>query len=181
MKRTLIIHPKDYSTNFLRGIYKDIQFKTIITGGCSQDDVIEEIKRNDRIIMCGHGTPDGLLSIGGFVGKNVHIINQKCVPHLKDKECIFIWCNADKFVERHKLNGFYSGMFVSEVGEARYCGVEDYNQSKVSSSNYSFSEIVSRHIHNNLKELYENVKVDYGILAENNPVVKYNHERLYFV
>lgn len=180
MRKTLIIHPKDHSTNFLKTIYKDIRYKTIITGGCYFDDVLKEIKTHDRIIMCGHGTPAGLLAVGQFELNYGHIINERCVEHLKGKECMFIWCNADQFVKKHNLKGFYSGMFVSEVGEAYFCNLKNVNQSKVSSSNYSFSEIVSRHIDNDMKELYENVKTDYGVLIEGNPVVKYNHDRLYY-
>ena len=66
--KTLIIHPKDKSTNFLKSIYKDIPYKTIITGGCHYTDVVNEMKTHDRIIMCGHGTPYGLLSVGQFLG-----------------------------------------------------------------------------------------------------------------
>jgi len=178
--KTLIIHPKDNSTNFLRSIYKDIQYKTIITGGCTYEDVINEIKSHDRIIMCGHGTPNGLLSVGQF-GKGVFIINQGSVPYLMGKECVYIWCNSDMFVEKHNLNGFYSGMFISEVGESMFCGFKGITQHQVSSSNYTFSEIVGRYINKPLNEVYQNVMTEYGELCESNPIVKYNHERLYYV
>jgi hypothetical protein len=176
--KTLIIHPKDSSTNFLRSIYKDIQYKTIINGGCSYVDVIEEIKTHKRIIMCGHGTPFGLLSVGQFNG--MYIVNGGSVPYLRGKECVYIWCNSDKFVDEYKLKGFYSGMFISEVGESKFCGFNGITQSQVSSSNYTFSEIVGRYINNPLNEVFENVKTDYGIHCNTNPIVKYNHERLYY-
>ena len=102
--KTLIIHPKDKSTNFLRGIYKDITYKTIINGGCSKEDIINEIKGHKRIIMMGHGSPFGLFGVGQF-GKSFYIIDSTIVPYLKNKECIFIWCNSDQFVTKHNLNG----------------------------------------------------------------------------
>ena len=177
--KTLVIHPKDSTTTFLRSIYKDIPYKTIISGGCSYDDVIEEIKSHTRIMMMGHGCPVGLFSVGQF-GKRGLIIDKGSVPYLQDKECVFIWCNSDKFVERYELNGFYSGMFISEVSESVMCGFNGITQSEVSSSNYSFSSIVGKHINKPLNEVYNNVRTDYGILCDTNPIVEYNHERLYF-
>lgn len=178
--KTLIIHPKDKSTNFLRSIYKDIQYKTLITGGCSKEEVIKEIKQHERIILIGHGSPFGLFGVGQF-GKSFYIIDSSIVPFLENKECVFIWCNSDMFVKKHNLNGFYSGMFISEVGESMFCGFKGITQHQVSSSNYTFSEIVGKHINNPLDKVYENVKNEYGILCESNPIVKYNHERLYYV
>jgi hypothetical protein len=178
--KTLIIHPKDSTTTFLRSIYKDIQYKTLITGGCSYDDVIEEIKNHQRIIMCGHGCPYGLFGVGQFGKGGGLIINKNSVPYLKGKECVYIWCNSDQFVERYELNGFYSGMFISEVGESFMCGFRGITQSEVSSSNYSFSSIVGKHIHKPLNEVYENVRNEYGVLCDTNPIAEYNHERLYY-
>lgn len=178
--KTLIIHPKDDSTNFLRGIYKDVPYKTIITGGCTYDDVIEEIKCHTRIMMMGHGCPYGLFGIGQFGSKYGMIINSGSVPFLENKECVFIWCNSDQFVTKHNLKGFYSGMFISEVSESIFCGFKDITQSQVSSSNYSFSNIVGKHINKPLSEVYDNVKSEYGVLTETNPIAEYNHERLYF-
>lgn len=132
--------------------------------------------------MMGHGSPWGLFNIG-WVDFNGYIINISMVKYLKDKECICIWCNADKFVNYHNLKGFYSGMFVSEVSEA-YCmgvklkGMKQYIDN-VKESNEKFSEIVSKYINKKSKIIYEKVRQEYGLLAENNPVALYNNERLY--
>jgi hypothetical protein len=40
-----------------------------------------------------------------------------------DNKLVFIWCNADQFMKRHQLRGFYSGMFISEVQEALMYGI----------------------------------------------------------
>ncbi len=177
--KTLIIYPKDKTTTFLRSMYKDIPYKTIITGGCTYNDVVEEIKTHNRIIMCGHGCPVGLFGVGQFNNCGL-VINSNTVQYLRGKENIFIWCNSDKFVEKYDLEGFYSGMFISEVGESMMCGFRGITQSQVSSSNYTFSEIVGKHIDKPLEEVYENVKDEYGILCDTNPIVQYNHDRLYF-
>ena len=65
--------------------------------------------------------------------------------------------------------------------ESKYCGFHNISQYQVSNSNYSFSEIVGKYINRPLNEVYENVKSEYGVGCSTNPIVKYNHERLYYV
>ena len=176
--KTLIIHPKDTSTVFLEPIYEKIDNKTVIQKDCSFEQLINLIETHDRIMMMGHGSPDGLFSIGNF--DEGYVIDKNIVDFLKKKkECFYLWCNADKFVEKYQLNGFYSGMFISEVNEANFCNV-NANQQLVDESNNSFSKIVSKWSNFNMKNLYDNVKMEYSKLAEFNNVALYNLKRLYY-
>jgi hypothetical protein len=154
---------------------------TIIRGGMTKDEVNEQIKQHDRIMMMGHGSPSGLFSVGKFDDMYLTglIIDKNTVPLLQDKECIFIWCNADKFVERYNLKGLYSGMFISEVSEANYCGLPGTPQEVVDESNDFFAAEFGLVSDKPLTEIYNTVKYNYNILAENNPVAEYNLERLY--
>jgi hypothetical protein len=97
----------------------------------------------------------------------------------KKDNSIFIWCNADQFVNYHKLKGFYSGMFVSEVGEAYYCGLPGTEQDSVDESNYGFVNMLSECINETQEVMYDTIKTNYGKIAEKNPVALYNHKRLY--
>jgi hypothetical protein len=176
--KTLIIHPKDSSTDFLKGIYFNIPNKTIVTGGKTQEEVHNLIKTHDRVIMLGHGTPHGLMSVGRFKTKGF-IIDHNSVKYLREKKHnIYIWCNADQFVNLHQLNGFYSGMFVSEVGEAFYCNLPFVKQEQVDDSNYGFCHILSKYVNYDTQHIYNNVTEEYGVM-DRNPVVKYNQQRLY--
>jgi hypothetical protein len=183
--KTLVIHPQDSSTDFLIPIYMnlksfpDFDDVTIIRGGMTKDEVNEQIKQHDRIMMMGHGSPSGLFSVGKFQGSFGLIIDQTTVPLLQEKECIFIWCNADKFVEAHNLKGLYSGMFISEVMEANYCGLPGTPQDIVTESNDYFAKELGSVSDKSLDEMYEHIKYTYGILAEGNTVAEYNHNRLY--
>lgn len=178
--KTLIIHPKDESTSFLDIVYKDVPNQTLITEGATKGDVQRLIKEHDRIMMMGHGSPVGLFSVGMFHTTNGYIIDQQMVPLLKEKkDNVFIWCNADKFVDFWKLKGFYSGMFISEVGEADYCGIPGTDQELIDESNFGFVNIISKHINENTEIIHENVMKEYGVIAEENPVALYNHMRLY--
>jgi len=182
--KTLIIHPEDASTSFLDILYTPIENKTVITGGVSKTDVIKLINEHDRVMMMGHGSPGGLFAIGQFTDCGAkyggYIIDQSMVPLLKEKDnSVFIWCNADKFVNTFQLKGFYSGMFISEVGEALYCGLPGTQQEEVDESNYGFVNIIGKYINEDKDIIYENVMKEYGIIAEENPVALYNHNRLY--
>ena len=184
--RTLIIHPKDPSTSFLDIVYESIPNKTIITGGVSKDYVKKLIQEHDRVMMMGHGSPSGLFSVGQFdnVGGGYgggFIIDQSMVSLLKEKDnSVFIWCNADRFVEYFGLKGFYTKMFISEVGEATYCGLPGMSQDIVDESNYGFVNILSECINEPQDLMFKRILEGYGKLAENNPVALYNHNRLCF-
>jgi hypothetical protein len=129
--------------------------------------------------MLGHGSPYGLFSIGQFAGENGYVIDESMVPLLRDKECIAIWCNADQFMNKHQLYGFYSGMFISEVGEATYCGLPGTEQETVTTSNDYFAELLGEVINEPLSVIHEHVIYNYGLLIEDNPVASYNYDRLY--
>jgi hypothetical protein len=182
MKKTLVIHPKDNSTTFLDIVYNPIPDKTVITGGVTRAELIKLIQEHDRIMMMGHGSPYGLFAVGQFPDKiySAYVIDQTLVEILKTKkDNVYIWCNADQFVDNFGLTGFYSGMFISEVGEALYCGLPGTKQEVVDESNYGFVNIVSKYITEQTDALYDNVKKEYGLIAESNPVALYNHNRLY--
>jgi hypothetical protein len=175
----LVIHPADRSTNFLKPIYANITDATILHSGVNKAQIAKLISEHDRIIMLGHGSIHGLFSIGQFDGENGYVIDSTMVPLLYEKECIAIWCNADQFMNKHELNGFYSGMFISEVGEATYCGLPGTEQETVTASNDYFAELLGEVINEPLSVIYEHVMNNYELLTEDNPVANYNHNRLY--
>ena len=179
--KTLIIHPEDNTTTFLEGIYAPIEDKTVIRGGVSKTEVMLEIMKHDRVMMMGHGSPAGLFAIGQFSNcRSAYIIDHDTVPLLKEKkDNVYIWCNADKFVEYFGLLGFYSGMFISEIGEATYCGLPGMTQEIIDESNYGFTNIIAKYINEDRGVIHENVKREYALIAENNPVALYNNNRLY--
>lgn len=186
--KTLIIHPKDSSTDFLKPIYQSLPYYSVITSG-TKNEVNEAIKEHDRVIMMGHGSSYGLFSVYEFDEFSYYIIDKTSVELLKDKECIFIWCNADQFVKTHNLKGLYSGMFISEQAEARYCGLpmEKVTISMVNESNDMFAYWLGKELGyytkqkktDILSKIYKNVLYEYQHLADYNLVAQYNIERLY--
>jgi hypothetical protein len=132
--------------------------------------------------MMGHGSPWGLFSMGQFPATGV-IVGHEEVEYLRGKENIFIWCNAHSFIEKHNLHGFYTGMFISEVGEAEYCGLPGTRQMEVNESNNGFASMLGNILleETNLENIHSNIKKQYGLLVEDgNKVASYNHYRLYY-
>lgn len=174
----LVIHPKDSTTDFLKPIYQDLDC-TVITGGVDRHSLKTLIDESEQVIMMGHGSPYGLMSVGQFNDYG-NIINDSCAEALAEKDnSVFIWCNADSFVKFHGLNGFSTGMFVSEASEAKFCGMPLATQRTVDQSNEAFVESMRRVIDCEPEMMHSYMKQAYADLARINPVAKYNHERLY--
>jgi len=178
----LIIHPKDPSTDFLKPIYALIEDKTVITGGVSKRKLKQLINDHDRIIMCGHGSPMGLFAMGRFPIVGTYVIDSSYSDLLSQKQDnIFIWCHACHFVQGNGLNGFHTGMFISEVAEAFYCNLGVVDSKLIDESNECFASIVSRNIHKHRLVLYKNVRQELYELAETNPIARFNMEQLYYI
>jgi hypothetical protein len=179
--KTLIIHPQDPTTRFLCGIYDTIPNKTVIDSGITKDQLRKKIDEHDRILMMGHGSTAGLFSVGRFPGAYPYIIDDSMVELLQNRITIYIWCNADKFVQRNCLYGFYTGMFISEVDEALYFNFWNLNDLEhlIEESNYGFSSIVAKHLNEGLFDMYKNVVAEYGLIARHNPIARFNLDRLY--
>jgi TetR/AcrR family transcriptional repressor of nem operon len=109
--KTLVIHPKDVTTDFLKKVY-DGKSWTVIDGTGPNREFIKAIKEHDRIIMLGHGNAYGL------IGEAKMVISPKHVYLLREKISIAIWCFAGDFFLKYGLNGFATGTFISEFEEA---------------------------------------------------------------
>jgi hypothetical protein len=178
--KNLIIHPEDSTTTFLSQIYAQLTNKTVIRGDVSKSELSKLIESHDRVLMLGHGSPDGLLSIDMFPDAGSYIVDDSLVPSLKNKtNSLFIWCNADQFVQRHGLSGLCSGMFISEVGEAFYYGFDDVDWNMIDQSNDRFASIVSKYLNEPIEILYHKLLYEYELIARTNPIAKFNLERLF--
>lgn len=165
--KTVVIHPDDRTTDFLKQIYEGKDW-TVITKRKEQlnrKEFIKTLQEHDRIIMMGHGYPGGLF---------MSYINPEIVSVLREKECVCIWCNADQFVEKYGLKGFYTGMFISEVAEANWFNI-DTDQSAVDYSNQLFTRLVTENIDND--NIHSVLKESY---VGDCPVIEYNNARLYY-
>jgi hypothetical protein len=176
MKKILIIHPKDNTTDFLREAYDDIPCKTIINGNLTKNEIHQQIMMHDRIFMMGHGSKNGLYNVNNFQS-NGFIIDSESVPFLRMKECIYLWCFASDFVTKHSLKGFSCGMFISEMSEAKEYNINVKTWDPIIKSNLKFSRSLAESALYGINTMYNHVVSEYGKLMKN-PIVKYNHPKL---
>ena len=167
--KTLVIHPDDISTSFLTGVYADKAWTVIKVIHIAKKTLLNAIKAHDRIVMLGHGTQDGLFAKG-----KGRLVDSTFVPSLIDKEIVAIWCNADKFVEKYDLKGFYTGMIISEMGEAYICNV-NANYKEINQSNALFTKAIAKSI--DTADMLTTIKKEYNGL--NSRVLDFNATKLY--
>lgn len=164
---TLVIHPKDSTTDFLSEIYKDKNW-TVINTNIHKKLLKEQIKSHKRIVMLGHGTQFGL------IGFNRLVVDSSLVYLLRGKECVYIWCNADVFVKKYGLKGFYTGMIISEYEEAVMYSVNT-NSHWITESNTDFALAIKNSIDE--ENMLEKAKLLY---EGNSAVVEFNRNNLYY-
>jgi hypothetical protein len=183
----LVIHPDDRSTDFLKPSYEGLN-ATVITQPNQMYNLKETVKNHNRIIMMGHGAPSGLFmplirgiqmnGYGELEEYNTYAIGREFSDILREKRIAAIWCNADGYVVPNDLHGFYTGMAISELCEADYCGVRGCNIEELNESSTKFTlalkealKVDSPESVNIFKEMYHN---------PNNPIMVYNRQRIYF-
>ena len=110
----IIVHPNDKTTDFLKILYEGSKLDET----SSNSKIEEELKKAKEIMLLGHGTEYGLLAPQGKEQFGRLIINSRHVQFLRNKIIIGLWCNANIFAMKYNLTGLFSGMVISEVGEA---------------------------------------------------------------
>jgi hypothetical protein len=165
--KTLVIHPYDPTTIFLEQVYAGKDW-TIITENASKRLIFESLKEHDRIIMMGHGTGYGLIGYGRLM------IESKWVYLLREKYTVSIWCNADEFVLKYGLKGFYTGMIISELEEAMMFCVPATG-AEIEESNTLFTDSITKHIDDMTK--VDEIVADYTL--SDSPVIDFNKTRIY--
>jgi hypothetical protein len=177
--KTLVVHPADPTTDFLKPIYAGIPNCTVVTSGTIWELDLQ-IEDADRIICLGHGTGRGLLSMGQFKG-GFYCVDEQSAQLMKSKKnCVFIFCYASDFVKDNDLRDcFATGMFISEKREADYCGVKDQLEEDVQIQNDYFTKLVRAGINLPSRQLYKMVSREFAEVALHCPVARYNHDRLH--
>lgn len=119
---TLVIHCSDRTTDMLSQIYANRNWDVLRNGNINRTVLIELIKAHDRIIMLGHGSPNGLFNIQG----GGYVIESSMVPYLSGKKLFAIWCYAATFFKRNGLHGYVvTDNCPSEVWEVSAAGIHD--------------------------------------------------------
>ena len=120
-----VIHATDSTTHTLSLLYQQREdMRMFITERNTSSDVQRTIRADDVIMMLGHGNEYGLFSKPDKNGDyRRFLITNRHVQFLRDKTSIGIWCYANKFAEKYRLHGLFSGMIISELQKAIDLGV----------------------------------------------------------
>ena len=120
-----VIHANDPTTKVLSLLYQQREdVRMLITERNTSSDVQRAIRADNVIMMLGHGNEYGLFSKSDKNGDyRRFLITDRHVQFLRDKTCIGIWCYANKFAEKYRLHGLFTGMIISELQEAIDLGV----------------------------------------------------------
>ena len=164
---TLVLHPADESTDFLMPAYLNLPECRVIRDFSNLTDsaIKDAVRECDRVLMFGHGDETGLYD--RYHGR--YVIHAGMAAGLKKKDCVFIWCNANIFRDKHDLEGFATGMFISEIEEAYDCGIPATIR-QIEESNALFSRILGETmISGNIEKTLEE-----GYIIEGNPCVDAN-------
>lgn len=171
--KTLVIHPKDKSTDFLSEIYAGKDWTVITKPSVSKSFLKQQIQEHDRIVMLGHGCDKGLFAING---KSIRMmIDSSLVYLLRDKECVCIWCNANQFVKKYELKGFHTGMIISEWEEAYAFCVYEFSNSQIEYSNQLFAKVIANHFES--ETIVKDVLKDYQ--NSDNPIIGFNRDNIF--
>ena len=106
----------------LKKVYEGLDNVTLFDSWKQRREILKaiaEAPREEPILLLGHGCPYGLFDMRYGL-----VLNDGDAELLRDRpNLVGIWCYASSYAEAHGLKGFYSGMFISEGGEADCVGV----------------------------------------------------------
>lgn len=181
----LVIHPTDRTTEMLSILYVGLEAK-VIESDCSNKKMghlLHHTARSERLMLLGHGSDKGLFfrkndEEEGFDGM---IIGHPQAYYLR-RHCggiIGIWCHAVEFAKKEGLHGLFSGMIISEMGEAETYGVETDKESMDRTNRTMFTQL--RKLLDDgtpLHEIPERLKALDTIQSN---LSRFNYERFYYV
>ena len=147
--------------------------KSTVNAKALVNEAIEQ--EHDTLIMCGHGTPQGLLN-PSFKG-GTYLIDRTNKDLIRCNRIIAVWCHAKDFAETYGVKGFWSSMFISNSGEASMNGIKTVSDQSITEQEILFCIRLNELIRN-----YEPMKTWVDTLREQadytNPVVKFNYDGL---
>jgi hypothetical protein len=91
------------------------------------DEAISE--EEDALVLCGHGSPQGLfdpsvmagrIDLSALLRNPPFLVDARNAPSIRARRTVGVWCYAAEFAASANLPGFFTGMFVSNPGEAAY-------------------------------------------------------------
>lgn len=132
------------------------------------------LENDDDLVMClGHGSPHGLFGTN-WRGYAIDSENAKL---LKSRKVIGIWCYASEFADANKLNGYFTSMFISNLGEALSHGFIKHTNEDIYSEIDFFCDQIKSFIQNGT-EMNCWVKILQDVCHKEKDYVRFNYEAM---
>lgn len=175
----------DTDTKVLSYIWEGIaNVKVLKTYESSQKDIDEAVKNEkDVLILCGHGSDEGLF------GKNMYAVDKN--SEINAKYVIGVWCHAKQFAKKYHIKGFFTSMYISNMGEAIFELRNKIRTLSFTDKDITAGEIKFCKLLNSYLKTYIEKHTDLDLpnwpkriletIPPKNIVEKYNHENLEYI
>lgn len=160
----------------LKKVYDNLDGNVILYNPTKEIVKKELMINDDDTILClGHGSPQGLFGVDweGWV------FDDELVPLVKDRKIIGIWCHASLFANKHKLHGFFTSMFISNISEANDYGFWDNTNTDILKEVDIFSKKINELIKTNVP-MKDWVKILQEGCHKEKDYVSFNYEGLMY-
>ena len=174
----LIVHPFDESTNVLERVYNGCAYDVLHRRNLTRVEVESAIESGsyDRVVLLGHGTPEGLCNMwtGSYVFDRGSYKN-KVAP--RGIETIATWCNANEFFLKfdEPKDTFSTGMFISEQREARRYFVEEIEDEVIEKQFRLFADVLRVAVTLPIDQVRTYIDENYVGL---DPITRFNRENM---
>ncbi len=125
----------DVDTRVLAALWDDIPDARVLNIRPGAPDARRAVDsaiaaEEDTLILCGHGSPQGLFDPSVMARGNLaaiarnppYLVDVTNAPSIRARRVVGVWCYAASFAESAGLRGFFTGMFVSNPAEASFVG-----------------------------------------------------------
>lgn len=133
---TMVLMESTLDCSDFRPLFEQLPGDFLVNPGKWQ--LREMIKTHlDRpLIICGHGTPQGVINKDW----NGYVLDSNDVQVLRQLPCVIgVWCFASEFADKYDLKGFFTSMFISTPQEAAMEGFVHADPDAISAENVLFS------------------------------------------
>ena len=138
------------------------------------------------LIMCGHGSPGGLFGRRadkfGATGFGYTIDGS---VNFRAKYVIGMWCHAKDYAKQFHKTGFFTSMYISNLGEAKYeLGREriaGVTNEMIWKSETDFCKLINGYIQTSLDKIEQWPEMVLRDMPPRNIVEKFNHEAVEYI
>lgn len=173
----IVIHMDSMKdTARLKRLYDGLDNVTLLYNK-SREEIEDVLSTNDdKLVMClGHGSRWGLFSLDW----HGNVIDHRNAHLLKDRFVIGIWCYAAEFADIVGLHGYFTSMFISNVGEALSHGFPNNTEEDIFNEIDFFCDQIRNFIENGT-EMSCWVNILQEVCHREKDFVKFNYEAMAF-